>query len=109
MVYSSNTRVGATVTRSVHIASVPSYTSISPVSSGVVFSQGNLFWQSQVSHALVSQAGIYLGQSMVAISCGEHLYSDRGPSILKVSEASLHLYWLWKIWRIVGPGHGGMS
>lgn len=85
--HSSNTGVTATVTRSV--ASVPCYTSVTPVSMGVVLSQGTLFGQSQVNHALVSQAGIHSGQSKGALSCGEPLYSDRGPSILKVSEASL--------------------
>lgn len=74
--------VTATVTRSV--ASVPCYTSVTPVSMGVVLSQGTLFGQSQVNH--VSQAGIHFGQSKGALSCGEPLYIDGG---LKVSEASL--------------------
>lgn len=56
---------------------------------GVGLSQGNLFGQSQVRHALVSQTVIRLGQSKGALSCGEPLYSDGGPSILKVPEASL--------------------
>lgn len=85
--HSSNTGVTATVTRSV--ASVPCYTSVTPVSMGVVLSQGNLSGQSQVNHTSVSQAGIHLGQSKGALSCGGPLYSDGGPSILKVSETSL--------------------
>lgn len=85
--HSSNTGVTATVTRSV--ASVRCYTSVTPVSMGIVLFQGTLFGQSQVNHAIVSQVGIHSGQSKGALSCGEPLYSDGGPSILKVSEASL--------------------
>lgn len=56
----SNTGVTATVTWSV--ASVLCYTRVTPVIMGVVLSQRNLSGQSQVSHALLSQAGIHLSQ-----------------------------------------------
>uniref|UniRef100_K1QBX8 Uncharacterized protein n=1 Tax=Magallana gigas TaxID=29159 RepID=K1QBX8_MAGGI len=48
--HSSNTGVTATVTRSV--ASVPCYTSVTPVGMGVVLSQGTLFRQRQLGYIL---------------------------------------------------------
>lgn len=85
--HTSNTGVTETVTSSMSVASIPCYTSVTPVSLGIVLSQENLSGQNQVSHASVSQAVIPLGQIKGALSCGEPLY--RGSSILKVSEASL--------------------